>query len=200
MCIVTSLKIDILRILLVDNYDSFTYNLVHYLEGLGAIVDVRRNDEVTFDDVEGADKIVYSPGPGLPKDAGKMPLLIHSFAGKKPMLGVCLGFQAIIEYYHGAIFNQSEVKHGRAERCTFKTDSKLFSGLADTFNVGLYHSWAADPDKFPRELTITAISENSVIMAFEHKRLPIAGVQFHPESILTENGHEILQNFLSNFN
>lgn len=182
-----------------DNYDSFTYNLVHYLEGLGAFVEVYRNDEVDFDRIEGADKIVLSAGPGLPRDAGKLPLVIHNYAGKKPILGVCLGFQAIVEFYHGNIYNQEAVKHGIAEDCKVDTNSRLFKDVPENIKIGLYHSWAAKDEKFPRELIVTAKSENDVIMAFEHKRLPIAGVQFHPESVLTEHGHQIMKNFLHNF-
>ena len=188
-----------MKILLIDNYDSFTWNLVHYLEGEQTDVDVVRNDEVDFVVAEGYDKIILSPGPGLPKDAGKMPLIIHHFAGKKPILGVCLGFQGIVEYYHGSLYNQEEVKHGISEKCRVDAASKLFRDLPEEFEVGLYHSWAADRETFPRELIITAESENDVIMAFEHKRLPIAGVQFHPESILTQGGQQIVNNFLFNF-
>jgi anthranilate synthase component 2 len=189
-----------MKILIIDNYDSFTYNLVHYFEGFDVDVKVLRNDEVEFEDVENADKLVFSPGPGLPAKAGKMPLLIHSFAGKKPMLGVCLGFQAIVEFYHGVIYNQEIVKHGKAENCSVSVDSKLFHDVSPEIKVGLYHSWAAQIDRFPRELIVTAKSENGVIMAFEHKRLPIAGVQFHPESVLTEEGHQIIENFIKHFN
>jgi len=188
-----------LKVLIIDNYDSFTYNLLHYFEGAGAEVNVVRNDLVVFEDVEVCDQLVFSPGPGLPKDAGKMPLLIDSFAGKKPILGVCLGFQGIVEFYHGEIYNQEKVKHGKAEKCKLDTTSKLFQNVPEEIHVGLYHSWAAKTDRFPRELVATAKSENDVIMAFEHKRLPIAGLQFHPESILTEHGHQIVENFILNF-
>lgn len=188
-----------MNVLIIDNYDSFTFNLVHYFEGAEAKVTVLRNDEVSFNDVENCDQLVFSPGPGLPAEAGKMPYLIQSFAGKKPMLGVCLGFQAIVEFYHGELYNQEKVKHGKAEPCSLVTDSRLFDGMPDHIQVGLYHSWAAKPDRLPRELICTATSENGVIMAVEHKRLPIAGVQFHPESILTEHGHQIVRNFIQNF-
>ena len=189
-----------MRVLLLDNYDSFTYNLAHYLEVAGAEVITMRNDKVNYSTIDSCHKIVFSPGPGLPKNAGKMKQIINKYAGEKPMFGVCLGFQALVEYYHGHLFNQDEVKHGVAEKCSLTSESKLFNGIPAEFNVGLYHSWAAKSDKFPRELTVTATSESGVIMAFEHKRLPIAGVQFHPESILTDHGMKIVANFLSKFN
>lgn len=188
-----------MKILLIDNYDSFTYNLVHYLEGQDSYVVIVRNDEINFDDVDQFDKIVLSPGPGLPKDAGLQPQLIQQFAHSKPILGVCLGFQALVEFFGGEIFNQPEVKHGVAEKCTVISDSKLFSGIEKEFKVGLYHSWAAKKENFPSDLKITALSENVTIMAFEHCILPVCAVQFHPESILTENGHQIIRNFLDNF-
>ena len=195
-----------MKILLIDNYDSFTYNLVHYLEGQDATVVVVRNDEINFDVVQQFDKIVLSPGPGLPKGAGLQPKLIEQFATVKPILGVCLGFQALVEFFGGKIFNQQDVKHGVAEKCRIvvpsgkiTSDSKLFAGIEKEFNVGLYHSWAAKKEKFPDDLKITALSENDIIMAFEHKALPVFGVQFHPESILTENGHQIIANFLKQF-
>lgn len=188
-----------MKILLIDNYDSFTYNLVHYLEGQDATVVVVRNDEINFHDVEQFDKIVLSPGPGLPKDAGLQPKLIEQFAKTKPILGVCLGFQALVEFFGGEIFNQQDVKHGVAEKCKIVSDSKLFSEIEKEFKVGLYHSWAAKKENFPSDLKITALSENNTIMAFEHVSLPVYGVQFHPESILTENGHQIIANSLKQF-
>ena len=188
-----------MNILLLDNYDSFTYNLVHYLEGLDCDVTVIRNDEVQVDGLNQYDKIVISPGPGLPKEAGELMNLIERYGESMPILGVCLGFQAIIEHYGGKLYNQETVKHGIFEQCNFEADSKLFKGLPANFKVGLYHSWAADADNFPAELKVTATSENDVVMAFEHKTLPLCGVQFHPESILTEHGKQIVQNFLFNF-
>jgi len=185
-----------LKILLIDNYDSFTYNLVHYLEGQGATVVVERNDEINFDAINQFDKIVLSPGPGLPKDAGLQPKLIQQFSKTQPILGVCLGFQALVEFFGGEIFNQNQVKHGVAENCKIISESKLFAGIELEFKVGLYHSWAAKKENFPIELIITALSENDTIMAFEHRSLPVYGVQFHPESILSDNGHQIIRNFL----
>jgi len=184
---------------LVDNYDSFTYNLKHYLESFDADVDVIRNDEIDLTKVDAYDKIVLSPGPGLPINAGKQNELIKKFASHKPILGVCLGFQALVEFFGGSIYNQEIVKHGVAENCKFDIQSKLFSNLPSTFKVGLYHSWAANKTNFPVDLKITASLTNAVVMAFEHVSLPIAGVQFHPESILTENGKKIIENFLGRF-
>lgn len=189
-----------MKILLVDNYDSFTFNLVHYLEGLDCNVNVERNDEINFERLRDYDKIVLSPGPGLPSEANGMMELIQKCAASMPILGVCLGFQALVEYFDGEIFNQNEIIHGHAVDCVVDNSSKLFINLPTQFKVGLYHSWAANEENFPQPLKITARSNTDVIMAFEHKELPIAGVQFHPESILTENGKEIIGNFLNNFN
>jgi anthranilate synthase component II len=189
-----------LKILLIDNYDSFTYNLVHYLEGLDCEVDVVLNDQINFESIETYDKLLLSPGPGLPAESGDLMKVIQEFSSSKPILGVCLGFQALVQQFGGDIYNQDEVKHGRAEKGKFDSSSKLFAGIPEEFKIGLYHSWAAKKENFPPTLKITGESENDIIMAFEHESLPIAGVQFHPESILTENGKAIIHNFLSNFN
>jgi len=188
-----------LKVLLIDNYDSFTYNLVHYIEGLDVQVDVVFNDQLDLNTVEDYDKIVLSPGPGLPHEAGVLNEVIATYVNKKPILGVCLGFQALVEHYGGSLFNQQEVKHGIAEIGKFDQTSKLFNATANEFKIGLYHSWAANPNDFPEDLRITGMSENGVIMAFEHKTLPIAGVQFHPESILSQYGRKIVENFIFDF-
>jgi anthranilate synthase component 2 len=172
---------------------------VHYIEGFDVQVDVVFNDEINFYLIKNYDKIVLSPGPGLPGQSGQMMKVIELWYDKKPILGICLGFQALVEFFGGEIYNQIEVKHGIAENCNFNIDSKLFVNTASKFKIGLYHSWAAKKSKFPNELTVTATSEFDVIMGFEHKILNIGGVQFHPESILTENGHQIIKNFLFNF-
>lgn len=185
-----------MQILLIDNYDSFTYNLVHYLEAFDSKVTVWRNNEIDFNQLDKFDFYVLSPGPGLPKDSGDLMKFISLTAGKKPMLGVCLGFQALVEFYGGSIFNQQTVKHGVAETCIIKKNGILFKELPATFQIGLYHSWAATKENFPIELNITAVSESGTIMAFEHNSKPIYGVQFHPESVLTENGKKIIKNFL----
>lgn len=185
-----------LKILLIDNYDSFTYNLVHYLEAQDAVVTVWRNDDIDFERLCDFDGCVISPGPGLPKDAGKLMPFVQEVISKKPVLGVCLGFQAIVEYFGGEIYNQRKVKHGIAEKCCVISDSKLFENIPKEFQVGLYHSWAAKKEYFPTDLKITAVSENETVMAFEHKSLPVFGVQFHPESVLTEHGHGMIENFV----
>lgn len=185
-----------MKILLIDNYDSFTYNLVHYLEGLGAHVVVQYNDEVVLDELSNFDKIVLSPGPGLPKTSGHLMSVIENAVGKIPVLGVCLGFQAIVEHFGGTLFNQNIVKHGMAERATLDTSSDLFNQLPSEIMVGLYHSWAAKEEDLPSNLQVTARSENNIIMAFEDRASKVYGLQFHPESILTEKGRQIIQNFL----
>lgn len=189
-----------MKILLIDNYDSFTYNLLHYLEGFDANVDVFRNDEIPFGRIGEYNKVVLSPGPGLPAESGDLMKFIEQFATKKPMLGVCLGFQALAEHFGGSIYNQNEVKHGVAETCIIQKNSRLFNNLPEMFKIGLYHSWAVKKEELPEDFMISGISENDVIMAFEHKTLPVCGVQFHPESILTEHGHKIVENFICNFN
>jgi anthranilate synthase component 2 len=186
-----------LKILLIDNYDSFTYNLVHYLEALGANVTVVFNDEIDFDAIPTYDKLVLSPGPGLPEDAGDLNKVIALHASNMPILGVCLGFQALVIHFGGQLFNQAEVKHGVHTTCHADTTSVLFQHTAPTFEIGLYHSWASAPESMPNHLKVTAQSNENIIMAFEHASLPIFGVQFHPESILTQYGKKILQNFLA---
>ena len=188
-----------MKILLLDNYDSFTYNLVHYIEGFDVTVDVVYNDQIELSRVVEYDKIVLSPGPGLPHEAGKLMELISMYHSTKPILGVCLGFQALVEFYGGSLYNQTCVKHGVAELAVFDQNSRLFANTADEFKIGLYHSWAANPENFPQDFLITSKSKNNVIMAFEHIQLPLAGVQFHPESILSEHGFKIVENFIFNF-
>ena len=185
-----------MKILIIDNYDSFTYNLVHYFEGFNAAVTVVFNDQIDMEAVNNYDMIVLSPGPGLPSEAGEMPQVIERYFDKKPILGVCLGFQAIYEYLGGKLYNQASVKHGVSMPCKVNNKTKLFRNLPHQINVGLYHSWAADTNCVPSNLTVTATSIENVIMAFEHKTLPVYGLQFHPESILTEFGKDIIKNFL----
>jgi len=185
------------KILLIDNYDSFTFNLVHYIEQLDREVVVVRNDEVDFEKVGEFDKIVLSPGPGLPSESGKMPELIARFSDKKPILGICLGMQALAEFFGGKLYNQKEVKHGVSERITIKP-SRLYKGIDGEIKVGLYHSWAVDLST-AEDLVATAFSENNVLMSFDHERFPVAGVQYHPESVMTENGLLIIRNFLEKY-
>jgi len=167
------------------------------VEGFDNEVDVSFNTKIPFDKILEYDKVILSPGPGLPAEAGQLNEFIKRFNGKIPILGICLGFQALIEFYGGSLINQKEVKHGVKESCCFDNQSQLFLNTPTQFNIGLYHSWAADVSSFPQVLKITATSENDVIMAFEHKTDLVYGVQFHPESIMTEYGFQIVKNFLS---
>jgi anthranilate synthase component 2 len=183
------------KVLLLDSFDSFTYNLFHYLEGMNCEVKVARNNEITLAEIEEFDKIILSPGPGLPYEAGILMDLLEEFATKKPILGVCLGMQAIALHFGGSLYNLPLVKHGIAEIAHQKNESVLFKEIPAIIEVGLYHSWAVNKN-LPPALKMTAISENGVLMAIEHQNLPVYAVQFHPESILTPTGKKILQNFI----
>lgn len=186
-----------MRLLLLDNYDSFTWNLHHLLEP-HAQVDVVRNDALTVDDAARYDRIVLSPGPGLPSEAGIMPELLRKLMPSHPILGVCLGLQAIVEACGGTLFNQPKVMHGVTVTCTpVPPVDPLFAGLPASFAVGLYHSWAADPATLPPSLRATAHSEQGVIMAVRHTVLPTCGVQFHPESVMTPAGGAMLANWVN---
>lgn len=192
----------IMKILVFDNYDSFTYNLVHLVEKiLHQKVEVFRNDEIPLEKVKEYDKIILSPGPGIPEEAGLLLPLIKEYASTKPILGVCLGHQAIGEAFGGTLTNLTSVFHGvatpikvKGERLKVKGD--LFDGLPETFEVGRYHSWVVDRKNFPDELEITAEDETGFIMALQHKTYDIQGVQFHPESVLTPSGETIMKNWL----
>jgi len=184
------------HILVVDNYDSFTYNLVHYLEDLDAQVTVVRNDKITPQECLVYDAVVLSPGPGIPSEAGNLIAIIAFLKDKKPLLGICLGHQAITEVFGGAIENLDTVYHGVATTMQH-TNSTLFKVINSPFEAGRYHSWAAQTDSFPSVLEITATDSNGQIMALQHKSLPIYGVQFHPESIMTPEGKTMLKNFLN---
>ncbi len=186
------------KILILDNYDSFTYNLVHYVKELStATVDVYRNDKITLEEVVKYDTIILSPGPGLPKDAGILKELIQKYAATKKILGVCLGMQAIGEVFGGTLVNLNKVFHGVATtiQVTEKTDL-LYQNLPSEFNVGRYHSWVVSNNNFPEILRITSKEENGQIMSLKHKEYQLYGVQYHPESILTEHGKKMIQNFL----
>lgn len=187
------------NILLLDNYDSFTYNLLHYIEGVSnQKVDVFRNDKISLIDVEKYDTIVLSPGPGLPKDAGILKEIIKHYSSSKKILGVCLGMQAIGEVFGGKLINLPKVYHGFATKLDIiDKDDLLFKGIPTNTNVGRYHSWVLDRDSFPIDLKITSIDEQGQIMSFKHKTYKVHGVQFHPESILTEYGKEMIANFLA---
>lgn len=185
-----------MRILLLDNYDSFTWNLAHLL-GKMAEVDVVRNDAISLETARRYDRIVLSPGPGLPHQAGIMPELLRELMPTHPILGVCLGMQAIVEACGGTLFNQPRVMHGVAVPCLPEEPrDPLFTALPSPFDAGLYHSWAADPATLPPDLRITARSAEGVIMAVRHRRLDACGVQFHPESVMTPVGARIIANWM----
>ena len=187
-----------MRVLVFDNYDSFTYNLVHLVEKiLNENVEVKRNDQIPLEEVAGYDKIILSPGPGIPSEAGLLLPLIKAYASTKSILGVCLGHQAIGESFGGKLVNLDTVYHGVATPIKKgPANSKLFEGLDNNFNVGRYHSWVIDQKDFPAELEITAQDENGLVMGLQHKTFDVQGVQFHPESILTPQGEIILRNWL----
>lgn len=200
-----------MKILVFDNYDSFTYNLVHLVEKiLHQKVDVYRNDQLPLEKVKDYDKIILSPGPGIPEEAGLLLPLIREYASSKTILGVCLGHQAIGEAFGGKLVNLSTVYHGVASKVEIgnknsKVKSKnkvqnslLFEGLPDEIEVGRYHSWIVSEENFPDELEVTARDDNNYIMALQHKKYDVQGVQFHPESVLTPMGEEILRNWLRN--
>jgi anthranilate synthase component 2 len=191
-----------MNILVFDNYDSFTYNLVHLVEKITHTkVDVFRNDEITLEQVNNYDKIILSPGPGVPSEAGLLLPLIKQYAATKSILGVCLGHQAIGEAFGGTLINLSKVYHGVATPVRvshpLRVTHPLFSGLPNEFVVGRYHSWIISEENFPAELEVTATDENGYIMALQHKKFDVQGVQFHPESVLTPDGEIILRNWLT---
>lgn len=187
-----------MKILVLDNYDSFTYNLVQYIqEILGCKIDVIRNDAISVEAVNDYDTIILSPGPGLPKDAGIMPALIETYAASKNILGVCLGHQAIGEAFGGELHNLEQVYHG-IETPMYVTDSKevLFHDISEEFMAGRYHSWVVKKENFPEDLEVTAVDKDGVVMACRHKTYNLRGVQFHPESVMTPDGKQMLRNFL----
>ena len=184
------------KILVIDNYDSFTYNLVHYLEDLDCEVTVYRNDEFDIDEIGHFDKILLSPGPGIPDEAGLLKAVIAKYAPTKSILGVCLGQQAIGEVFGGTLSNLDKVYHGVSSMIkTSVNDESLFEGLGNEFEVGRYHSWVVDAD-LPDVLEATSFDENGQVMSLRHKTFDVRGVQFHPESVLTPNGKKILENWL----
>ncbi len=187
------------KIVIIDNYDSFTYNLAHLLKELGAQVDVKRNDQFKMSDLQAYDKIVLSPGPGIPEEAGLLLDVIKTYAGQKPILGVCLGEQAIGQVFGAKLTNLKQVFHG-VQTPVFllkANDSYLFNNLPDVINVGRYHSWVVDQDGFPESLVMTAVSNEGQIMALRHKDYDVLGIQFHPESVLTPEGRAIISNWLN---
>ena len=186
-----------MKILLIDNYDSFTYNIAHIVKDLGYKLTVLRNDKYEMSDLEKYDKIILSPGPGIPKEAGNLIATIKAFAGIKPIFGVCLGLQAIVENFGGDLINLEEVFHGVSTPVSIQNQHYIFNDVPTTFEAGRYHSWAANEKTLPNEIEILAKSNDGEIMAIAHKEYDISAVQFHPESILTKVGTTIIQNFLS---
>jgi anthranilate synthase component 2 len=192
-----------MKILVFDNYDSFTYNLVHLVEKIvHEKVDVFRNDKIALEEIAKYDKIILSPGPGIPEEAGLLLQLIKEYAPTKSMLGVCLGHQAIGEAFGGTLINLSTVYHGVATPIKVKAGvsqevPQLFKGLPNEIKVGRYHSWIISDDNFPEELEVTARDEHGYIMALQHKKYDLQGVQFHPESVLTPDGEAIMRNWLN---
>ena len=185
------------KILVIDNYDSFTYNLVHYLEDLDCEVTVKRNDKLTLEEVDNFEKIVLSPGPGIPDEAGLLKTIIKAYAPTKSILGVCLGQQAIGEVFGAQLENLDTVFHGVATQVTLSVDDDtLFKGLDKTFDVGRYHSWVVSTN-LPESLEATSFDENGQIMSLRHKDYDVKGVQYHPESVLTPNGKQILKNWVN---
>jgi anthranilate synthase component 2 len=188
------------KILVLDNYDSFTYNLVHILKELthGGPVDVYRNDQISLDDVENYDKIVLSPGPGVPDEAGIMKQLIARYGSTKSILGVCLGCQAIAEVYGGKLINMDKVYHGVSTPINIiDSNDRTFRHLVDTIEAGRYHSWIVDPNSVPNDLIVSSKDEEGNIMSLYHQTYDVHGVQFHPESVLTPSGKQIMSNFLN---
>ena len=184
------------RIVIIDNYDSFTYNLSHLLKEVGADVTVFRNDQFRLEELQQFDKIVLSPGPGIPSEAGLLLDVIRAYAPTKPMLGVCLGHQAIGEVFGASLLNLDDVVHGVATPCRIVANDPIFDGLPRRITMGRYHSWVVDNDGFPDCLEVTAVSDEGQIMALRHRQYNIHGIQFHPESVLTPDGRTIVSNWL----
>lgn len=187
-----------MKVLLFDNYDSFTYNLLHILKELGADVEVHRNDKITLDEVDRFDKILLSPGPGIPEEAGILLPLIRRYAPTKSILGVCLGEQAIGEAFGAKLINLTDVHHGVCSDIRIKAKEPLFANLEPGFRAGRYHSWVVSKEDFPDCLEITAEdTEEGQIMALRHREYDVRGIQFHPESVLTPQGKKIIRNWMS---
>ncbi|MBD5180109.1 MAG: aminodeoxychorismate/anthranilate synthase component II [Bacteroidales bacterium] len=185
-----------MKLLIFDNYDSFTHNIAHAVRELGVEPDVIRNDRITLEEIDAYDKIIISPGPGIPSEAGILPELLKEYAGKKPILGVCLGHQAIGERYGARLRNLDRVYHGIKTPAKIVVKDYIFENLPDEIQVGRYHSWVVDKEGLPDDLEITAVSPDGEIMAMRHREHDVRGVQFHPESILTPMGLTIIKNWL----
>lgn len=196
-----------MKIVIIDNYDSFTYNLSHLVKELGAEVTVLRNDKFELEDLQQYDKIILSPGPGIPSEAGLLLDVIRTYSGRKPMLGVCLGHQAIGEVFGAKLRNISLkadgttdpdcVFHGVATPCHLTSNDPIFNGVSNDFTIGRYHSWVVDEANLPDCLEVTAVSDEGQVMALRHRTYDIHGIQFHPESVLTPDGKTILRNWLN---
>ena len=185
-----------MNIVIIDNYDSFTYNLAHLVRQLGASVTVYRNDQFEMAQLESFDKIILSPGPGIPSEAGLLFDVIRTYAGRKPILGVCLGHQAIAEVFGARLTNLADVYHGVATEGTQFNNDVVFEGLPQRIVMGRYHSWVVDRAGFPDCLQVTAVSDDGQIMALRHKQLDVHGIQFHPESVLTPMGEQMIRNWM----
>ena len=183
-----------MKVLMLDNYDSFTYNIVHYLESLGAEVEVHRNDKISLDEVDAYDKIVLSPGPGIPEEAGILLPLIERYAPTKSILGVCLGHQAIGQVFGAELYNIGQVVHGKSKNTKVVVQDLLFKDVPTQFESGRYHSWAIK--NLPESLEMTATDDDGIVQAIRHKTYDVRGVQFHPESVMTAPGMQILKNWL----
>jgi len=187
------------QVLVIDNYDSFVYNLVHYLEDLDCEVTVKRNDQLRLEEVAAYDKILLSPGPGIPEEAGLLLEIIKTYAPTKSMFGVCLGQQAIGEVFGGTLINLDQVFHGVATSAKqLVVDEPLFKDIPTEFEIGRYHSWVVAPENFPEALEITSVDVNGQIMSLRHKKYDVRGVQFHPESVLTPEGKTMIKNWVNN--
>lgn len=187
-----------MKILIIDNYDSFTYNLVHYVQEItGVMPDVYRNDQISLTAIASYDLLMLSPGPGIPKEAGILKDIVRHYAGKKPIFGICLGLQAIVEVFDGEIMNMEQVYHGVATEMTvIDFEAPVFSGIPEKFEAGRYHSWAANRNKIPKDLIVTCVDAQGMVMGVRHRKYPISAVQFHPESILTPKGKKMVANFI----
>lgn len=186
-----------MKVLIFDNYDSFTYNLVHMVEYiLQQKIDVFRNDQLSMEEVKVYDKVILSPGPGIPSEAGKLLELLSTYKTSKSILGVCLGHQAIGEAFGGTLTNLTHVYHGIATPIDILQSNGIFEGLPKKINVGRYHSWVVNNEGLPPDLEVTARDESGMIMAMQHKNYDVTGVQFHPESVLTSDGEKLMRNWL----
>ncbi len=187
-----------MKILVLDNYDSFTYNLVHIIRANGFPLDIVRNDKIQLEEIKKYDKILLSPGPGIPDEAGIMKKLIREYGPSKSILGICLGHQGIAEVYGASLYNIPKVLHGVTSVAEVKVKDYLFKDVPEKFQATHYHSWAVLPESIPPDLTITAVNNEGVIMGLSHVRYDVKGLQFHPESIMTPEGPNMIKNWLNN--